>query len=270
MGTCQLCQSKNNLKKGHYIPKSIFRAVAKSHQPYDQDPILISSYRNSAIFSSYQPTQKLLCTACEQRFSRFGESPVSRLIYGSRGFPLRDTLKGIVPSGTFRTKRFWNGYAISQEIDSDAFKYFILSILWRGSVGKWPKPYSSFRDALDVKYSEHFRNFLLGQCHFPSSVCISVYVDFEQPSKACMIPPNKGTQQSGQKVDYYYFLIPGMQFEVRVGGDTEILLKNSNLDSIIFREWHYSKSPWYRGTVKLVRETPRKRKLAKLSRDRRK
>jgi hypothetical protein len=112
---CALCGEAAELRKSHIIPEFIFGPL------YDEDlhrfHVLSSEVRNR--YRQKGLREKLLCDACEQRFS-VHEAYVSRLMFSDGS--LRPEPDG--PTVVFRG------------VDYQALKLFQLSVLWRASVSQ--------------------------------------------------------------------------------------------------------------------------------------
>jgi hypothetical protein len=63
------------------------------------------------------------------------------------------------------------------EINAMKLAYFLLSVLWRGSVHKWKWGKDDVETAsLGEKYQEEFRLYLLGETGLPRNVAVQIFV----------------------------------------------------------------------------------------------
>lgn len=100
MEICALCKEEKELQKSHFIASSFYKAVAQGHAPYDEAPVMHDFERGTVLRTNKQPQKKLLCSECEQLFSKRGENEVARFCHRKDGqFLLRDILKNIPVSG---------------------------------------------------------------------------------------------------------------------------------------------------------------------------
>jgi hypothetical protein len=162
IGTCALCQKEADLQDSHLIPKWAYRRVCDVDPLGTKAPVHISD--GSAVLSNKQTSKYLLCTDCEQRFSK-RENYVARLTqldHGQiklfRNITRLDTPRKVLAS-------------LNEDVDGDQIAYFAASIMWRGCVitgGCKLGPYES-----------KFRQYLLGTTRFPPEAAISVGL-FEQ------------------------------------------------------------------------------------------
>jgi hypothetical protein len=63
------------------------------------------------------------------------------------------------------------------EVDGEKLAYFVLSILWRGSVHSWKWGKDKQRtDSLGRRYEEEFRKYLVGESSFPNNAAVHVFL----------------------------------------------------------------------------------------------
>src|SRR5260370_42473280 len=96
IGICKLCLQTKELQNSHYLPKGAYR-VNRAPALKNPDPVVLSN--DELRQSSAQLSDYLLCSDCEQKFSKNGESWVLNNIprnYGER-FPMLDALKTKTP-----------------------------------------------------------------------------------------------------------------------------------------------------------------------------
>ncbi len=210
--------------------------------PIDSAPILIDKTENSALFTNKQITNRFLCGKCEQRLSKHGGNYVAKMLLSHTGFPLLEKLEKVEPSKS-DNGRFWQGNVVKNKINVLAFKHMAIGLIWRGSTGNWQKPYDNIYGTLGSHYTETFRSFLIGQANFPQKVAISVYADIEVPSWTGLIKPLKTLKpDQNYKANSYQFVVPGMVFEVMVGGNTNKFIRETGNNQLNFFDIKFSKT----------------------------
>ena len=267
-GDCALCLISNaELRDSHYLPTSLVNVVRKSLSPHDSAPVAVNMERGTAVLTNRQEKKHLLCGACETLFSTKGENPVIRDCYRHEtSFNLRDAMIRAQPTKVSNERRIFFGKQLLPDVNPANYFYFALSILWRGSVTVWPPPAHEFYNALGSQDQEQIRQYLLSPSIVPTKIMVAVYVDFDTDVKACMTYPSpKGDKPFGNaKCKTHHFLIPGLQFIVLVGEQTDLVASEASDSShVTFYEWSFSGSNMYQGVAELCRSTEPKGKLAK-------
>ncbi len=266
-GICELCKGEAKLRKSHYLPKSLYKAVANTNSPSSESLVHVNRPRKETFSSDRQQKNYLLCADCEQLFSSKGETVVVGGCYKSEEqFNLRSQLENIDPSFTSSDgKNHYYGKELSSLVSSQDYIYFALSVVWRGSVGRWGESYNALSGALGDKYSELFRQYLLNPTHLPEKTAVIAYVDFDSPSQMGMFasPTTSGKRTSVAGSRVYEVMIPGIFFSVMVGGDIEKMLRSSLIfDRIMFNEWSFTSSPQYKDLVAITQTSSLRGKLA--------
>ncbi|MFZ0279325.1 MAG: hypothetical protein WA254_20315 [Candidatus Sulfotelmatobacter sp.] len=77
----------------------------------------------------------LLCESCERLLNEKGEKPAQSLFNGQTSFPLLGRMGVAMPVKTEPTVVMYSGSAMG--IDTESLAYYVLGILWKGSVHKW-------------------------------------------------------------------------------------------------------------------------------------
>lgn len=162
VGTCALCEKNADLQDSQLIPKWAYRRVCDVDPVDAKAPVHIAD--GNAFLSNKQTTKYLLCTDCEQRFSKC-EDYVARLTELDNGqiklfsnITRLDTPKKVLAS-------------LNEDVDGDQIAYFATSIMWRGCVMNGGCKLGP--------YEPKFRQYLLGATRFPPEAAISVGL-FEQ------------------------------------------------------------------------------------------
>lgn len=252
MQTCALCQEDKELQNSHYIAAAFFKAVAQGHAPYDQ-AIVHHDFEAKKVFrTNYQPKKKLLCSACEQLFSRKGENTLAKYCHRKDGqFLLKNVLEktpasGVTPQGMVY---YCEKEKINNEVDLDSFVYFAVSLLWRGSVTNWPKPYDGAYRSLGPKYEEDFRKYLLGKIPLISQISIDVQVDFDEPTFVGIISPICSREKIQElRFHLHQIFIPGIRIKVYLGKDIKKINQTSIKRSspVTFYKWSFTNSEFFK------------------------
>jgi hypothetical protein len=160
-GVCELCREYGELQDSHLLPKSAYKYAASQDPQYGRSPVKIDVGDGSAGFGDKQIKIHLLCVACEQRLSRLGETPVSRLWNKHGVFPLRDQLLASKPVANDERISIFNPGSLAPS-DLYALEFTAFSIFWRAHVWRWARGGDPYRKALGAEYSEKIRSYLLG------------------------------------------------------------------------------------------------------------
>jgi len=260
LSSCRLCGLDAVLCDSHYLPQSLYKIVAQSHQPHESQPVLYDAGNASVLRSNFQPSAKLLCKECEGRFSRHGEDWICRQCYqGENKFRLRDKLLSLRHSEVQESRKIFWGPEVEEQAGGSAIVYFALSVLWRGSVQEWGAPFNGFFGALG-QYEHEVRNFLLNPIALPKRVAVLVFVDFDVPSFTSVDPPSSSViRHLGPSCHAHRFMIPGLRFVVLVGKAATMIAKKQ----LSFFEWSFTASDYARDISNALRSANAKGKLAK-------
>ncbi|WP_211314285.1 hypothetical protein, partial [Celeribacter halophilus] len=105
---CALCLQERELKNSHIMPQSMYRAAGRAGEPFESDLIHVDHMRGTAVRTSKQLKQKLLCESCEDKFSRIGEDYFARICFQGAGtFELRGELHGLTPDEISSGRKMW-------------------------------------------------------------------------------------------------------------------------------------------------------------------
>lgn len=262
MDKCALCLNYRPLSKSHYIPRSLYKLCKEEFHDIKNPVNFIG---NMAISTSNQSSKPFLCQECEDRFSKFGETYViSNCLRSPNRFKLRDTLEN---SEQFKkidnTKVFLGKQILGKKLEY--YKYFIASIVWRGSATKWSFMDSTARqNILGKKYQEEFRRYLLGETNFPNNAFLSLFITEERDLHPMIVLPN-AVQEEG--VHFHHFYIPGIEVKLFIGNKLpfefeQIRIKNQG-EVLIFLE-PFKKSELYKNLCQLAQNAELKGILKKL------
>jgi hypothetical protein len=154
-GICKLCLTDADLQWSHYLPKALYRL----QRPDGDNPYFTSS--QLIIQDQKQIADYLLCSICEQRFDKFGEKHVLKMVHrNEEGFKLLE----IIRANPWR-RRSEGDYTVYRAadigVDTAPLAYFALSVVWRG-IHIWPTFNGSATGGLQVGvHEEPLRCYLL-------------------------------------------------------------------------------------------------------------
>lgn len=257
---CRLCTKNRELRRSHYIPKSLYKLVLESQQPKDRAAVLVDFHTNVSVRSNRQATRKALCQECERRFAMRESYVIKQCYRGGGRFALRDSLAVIKGRLDKRGRQFWLPEHYGGAIDTRSLGYFAVSILWRGSSIRWQRKPDRFYGALGP-YEEVFRKFLLdpGTATLPAKSFLHVKIDFDvESSTFVMWPITTGRFRlpilGSVKSRTHTFMIPGMLFTLSVGGD---VVDNASIPKppIMISSWSFTKSRDFDEMARQIRRT---------------
>jgi hypothetical protein len=207
--TCRLCGQSAKLIDSHLLPKALYKLIREPSLK-NPNPFLVT--RGKAVQTSTQLKRYLLCSVCEDRFNKNGESWVLKHCF--RGGPmnrfrLRDLLIGVTPISTNSAGDVLSTVA-APEIQRNKIEYFAASVFWRGAISDWPWQGQTVPPMpLEVPLRLAFEDYLLGKTTFPRTCSLLVYLAGDTAPPLAMHPP-----QSGNSVGIVEcrFAIPGLRF----------------------------------------------------------
>jgi hypothetical protein len=268
---CKLCGNKSILQESHLIPKSLYKTIAQSFEPYDTAPIWASNTQKSILYSNKQITKKLLCKKCEDFFNKNGEKYVSRqCMKNATTFELKQILDSSIPSVQLYGSSYFHPDDL-QNVNTDKYLYFIASIAWRVSVIDWKNPdIFMLYNSIPIKAMEALKKFLLGKSIFPRDIYVTVCVDNDiNPMPIISLP--SGDIKKNMHMSLF---IPGIKFNIFFGEEAD---KNVSYHfkkmrtNILFMYRSFRNSKEFQELKRLViYETQPKGKLAKEKIDKKK
>ncbi|WP_200177336.1 hypothetical protein [Ectothiorhodospira shaposhnikovii] len=263
---CELCGEFSALKKSHLMPKSIYKAIARTFQPHDSAPVWASRSQKSAYYSNSQITKRLLCGACEDRFNKNGEKyVVGKCMKNAQTFELKRLLNCSSPSIHVNGSSYFDPKDIPK-LNSEKFIYFAASIVWRVTVTDWGNDdISNLENALPNEFKRPLQQYLLNKAEFPKNIYITVCVDDDVDPVPIMSLPSGDIENDM----HLSFFIPGIKFNVFLGANADLEL-SSTLSSLginmIYMYRSFRESYEYQQMKHLVNsELSPKGKLAKQS-----
>jgi hypothetical protein len=164
---CALCGKNAELQNSHLIPKHFYRNIERIKK--NGTKVQFKTKENRLINLGRHVTQNLLCSDCENRFSKYGENYVAKQISAK-------TNSTPVIYGHLKNLKNSSLYCIDvPSLESDKIYYFALSITWRAAQEGWQNYKSIYlppEDNLAIK------QYLLsdGAPRFPSGYCLEVCI----------------------------------------------------------------------------------------------
>ncbi|MDA9524135.1 hypothetical protein XI06_28620 [Bradyrhizobium sp. CCBAU 11434] len=202
--------------------------------------------------TSKQAQQHLLCSDCEQRFSKRGEAWVMSHCWRSVGeFRIQQILFKSNPIIANDTLKIYAGSAIPK-LDMDKLVYFGASVFWRAAVCEWSL--SSERINIQLGgYREELRRYLLDEAMFPRNVVLHIGVSaLSGTLDACLFPKSSRTKTG---IHRHRFIIPGMYFTMLAGSkisDNERFLCAAQSSGRHISIWHQSDREFLAGSMKKI------------------
>src|SRR5437762_2873238 len=98
--TCRLCTQSKPLCRSHLLPKALYKALRLGGSDENPNPLIITQTPTdaSAMATSRQAVQPLLCQTCENVLSAPGEKyALAQCLKLDGTFPLRDVLQRTTP-----------------------------------------------------------------------------------------------------------------------------------------------------------------------------
>ncbi len=212
-GECALCRQRRALCDSHLVPAAILRLL-RDADFRNPNPYIMSL--NHIGQSSAQAKQQLLCSNCEQRFSRDGEKWVAAncSLLHKNTFPLRDLIHGAQPLLSGPQGAVYDASKIPK-IDIKQLVYFGTSVIWRAAVTSW-RLQREVRQPINIAQAsqEELRLYLLGGA-FPQNATLTVFIiSGIEPLPVALFP--EILDEDSARVTYRFY-IPGIWFLLLLG-----------------------------------------------------
>ncbi|MGB7583448.1 MAG: hypothetical protein WBM11_01290 [Terriglobales bacterium] len=240
-GRCALCLKEERLQDSHFISKALYRITRRRGGPVVMTPELF-------IAISDQLRDYLLCSTCEQLFSKNGEDYVVPLVkQDGNSFPLLEKLTGSTPFGKgVNGSAVFSGPAIG--IDTEKLAYYALSMFWRASVHIWKTLNQQTTSISLGAYEEPVRRFLHGESGFPDGVVIQVTVCTDGISQDHVFAPTTWSNDmyTGYEMNVFgicFTMVVGVQLGAR---DFDLCCVNSKNKVIFLADRESTAAPLYR------------------------
>ncbi|WP_161870884.1 hypothetical protein [Pseudomonas sp. SG-MS2] len=208
---CALCLRIEVLMESHFFPKSAYKHVRTKGETEDS-PIHVSAGDGDAFYSDNQVTMKLLCSSCEQLFSKHGESVVARLWSTRKGFPFLELIKEAKLESTDRSAELFHSASFPDGVLRGLY-YFAVSMIWRAHV--WSRSNAKLTKVDLGPYEKIFRDLLLSHGEM-RRVKLIVTINVHRSINGVMTTP-VSRKMFGRHA--YMFEILGIKFHLYVGGD---------------------------------------------------
>jgi hypothetical protein len=214
MGTCKLCLGQRDLMLSHFMPKAAFKSL-RSVLTKNPNPTMVT--REVIVRTSYQLTDYVLCSECENRFSFHGERWVLPRIATKSRFPLLDAVRNApliqkIPNATV------HDCSNNPNIDIARLSYFAMSVFWRAATHDW-----KVVSKIDLgPYEEKVRAYLAGSAPFPQHVALLVTVAPNNKDIFTIIPPMAFDTAAHHT---FIFYVPGIEFTLCVGKAISPIMK---------------------------------------------
>ena len=172
---CALCHEDKELRDSHYLPRAFYRRSHATVNGKTVAPVVMNL--EATMYQAAQVKTYLLCSDCEQRFSKLGETSAGAWSLQNDGtFPLRDLLLQQRPVRKTEAGSLWYFGALFEGFRAEEFNYFAASVFWRGAVHSWTKDSTEPELSLPARAVEDLRQFLLGTIEFPDKMSILLEV----------------------------------------------------------------------------------------------
>jgi hypothetical protein len=212
LGTCKLCLRHKDLQNSHLMPRALYVKARGSGTSGNRDPFVMT--KEGGKQSSHQTKDYVLCSDCEQRFSRNGEKYVMGLVTKHDGtFPLLGALRSVKPTARGSTWEMYSS-ADTPEIDRKQLAHFAISVFWRASVHTWEQADGEkVRIDLGTKYHEEIRKYLMGESPVPRQAYLQLTVCSDTLNQGSFFFPNENRKVKDRSV---VFLARGLTFFFRI------------------------------------------------------
>lgn len=208
IGTCRLCLVQDvELLDSHIVPRWAYKRLHANRG----NPIPVMLGGGVAIQKPKQFSEYLLCSACEKRFAEV-EQPVSQALCQADGTaPYKGLVGDVVASDPATPLRA----VLPGRLDLSSLLYFSSSVIWRASVATIVDNCS-----LGARYSDEFRQYLLGTGGFPANAACVVTLHDHPLASGFEMGRFFSIPSSEKHVGYHthQLVICGARFNLLVGG----------------------------------------------------
>jgi hypothetical protein len=204
-GVCKLCGKTAILCKSHYLGRSFYKLC----KPGNRNPTVLTP--DVTTNTPRQMWCHLLCSQCEHRFKVLGEDPVLKLVNGRDRFPLLECMQVSPNIGNEGPVIKFSG--LEMGVDTEPIGYFVLSLLWRGSVTKWKTLRGQATYISLGENEEPIRKYLNGESGYPADVCVVATACTDSVSQKWLLAPWAVDER---RFDKFELLIRGIWFHVAI------------------------------------------------------
>jgi hypothetical protein len=215
-GTCALCLKDKELRRSHLLGRAIY--LLNRHG--NDDPVMMTPQLIEP--TPRQVWRHLLCGDCEQRFSKYGEALIMRLVQRKTDFALLDRLNVARPITPEAKVKAYSGSATG--VDTEQLAYFALSVLWRSGVQEWRTLNQQTSGVSLGVCEEPIRKYLAGEAGFPSGVVVTVTICTDIGSRFYTFAPSvrKDTLFVSPS---YSLLVRGIWFDILTGVNPSAIVR---------------------------------------------
>jgi hypothetical protein len=247
---CALCKvEKGKLINSHLLPAAAYVHVRGNGAIGNSSPVQIQFDEKSAFSTDKQIKQPLLCSECENLFSKNGERRMGSLWATKNSFPLLDILIARAFLGRGEKFAMYDSRALPTEVVSSVF-YFVVSVFWRAQVWDWGSK-TTHKASVDADLLERFRLFLLGMCDL-DDVFILVNLNEHSDTRAMMSLPTCSVVE-GDTV--YSFSLLGLKISMYAGDKVSNTAKapfQAHGVRLMFISSDISKTPYFQRLAERV------------------
>jgi hypothetical protein len=208
IGICNLCRKRRQLCRSHYLGRAFHKLAMTGGRPG------IVMTPKVTLATPRQLWAHLLCTQCERRLNKFGETSVLRWLDNGNTFPLLDRMQVSIPVKREKGVVTFSGSAIG--VDTAPFAYFALALLFKGSIHRWPTVEGQTTSVELGQFQGLIRKFLLGG-PFPDNVYVVVAVCEDVGSRGTVYAPSPLAETRDRT---FWFLTRGLWFHVIADADS--------------------------------------------------
>ncbi|WP_140395975.1 hypothetical protein [Pseudomonas sp. SCPG-7] len=212
MAVCALCKKESKLIRSHLIPKAAYKA-ARVPTGGGGGLVKVLTNEGSAFYSDEQVVADLLCSSCEDLFSKKGEKVVGELWGRELSFPLLEALSAFGPIAVGQRFDVFSPDALSKR-ERDALFYFAVSVFWRANVWPWERKKDRYVGALGPRYELSFREFLLTGKDLDNCYLL-LTVNSSDALRGLIAFP---VQNKINRATVHIFDVLGLKFSMVVGG----------------------------------------------------
>jgi hypothetical protein len=209
VGICPMCLENKELRDSHLMSRGLYKLC----HPLGYPPVRFSE--ESIFPTTKQTSEYLLCSDCEQRLGKEGETwVIPRLARPNGQFKLYDSLVKCPPELQTREITVY-GTTANPEVDREKLIHFGLGYFWKASVHPWGSEHAE--SLIDLgSGSECLRKYLLGQEDFPQNMALVVFV---MPKPVSLIGFTEPIRSVNTNCARYHCYVPGVFFNLCVGND---------------------------------------------------
>jgi hypothetical protein len=219
---CKLCLQTKPICKSHLIPAAAYRRIVDARG--NQRPILNfwdpKTQKHSAIETSGQLQEYLLCEDCEQMLTVQGEDWVIPRLAGEGPSPLYEVISKQKPYvGLLGDELIIYKTLGLPEFEKQKLVHFAMGVFFKSAAYQWRM--AGIAHGIDLgPYLESVRRFVLGESEFPERLALWFVITPPTAPFWTILPPHLYSSRarlSKQGFHMFSFCIPGLEFVLCVG-----------------------------------------------------